>query len=73
MHLFNSDDDVAVPNAMAVLDLCGPVAQMAQIEGDALGKPVKSTIPVPREKCGHALNLISCHKLVQNSKSMLSV
>ena len=32
MHLFNLDDDVAVPNAMAVLNLCGPVAQMAQMQ-----------------------------------------
>ena len=43
-------------------------SRCAPATGLALGKPVKSTIPVPCEKCGCALNQISCHKLVQNSK-----
>ena len=46
---------------------------IVQLEGDALGKPAKSTVPGPREKCGCALKRIFCHKLVQNSKFMLSV
>jgi len=43
--------------------------EMIMGKGHALGDSVKSTIPVPREKCGCALVRILCHSLFKYIKN----